>query len=172
MSETRRQDPDWLTILKLVNKSRKASRYAWFCLLAAAPSLTVIRAAPATDPLPEGPGKTATQRICAQCHGIEVAISSKRSVAGWRRIVADMAARGASGSPTDLEAVTMYLAAHFRSPRETVAGPEPAQSQGGSGNAASNFSKGKKVPLREEWPSYGYDPGGTRYSPVDSNYAC
>ena len=77
-----------------------------------------------------------------------------------------MAARGASGSPTDLEAVTMYLAAHFRSPRETVAGPEPAQSQGGSGNSASNFSKGKKVPLREEWPSYGYDPGGTRYSPL------
>jgi quinoprotein glucose dehydrogenase len=129
----------------------------------------VLCGAPVRDTLPEGPGKATTQKICTQCHGIDVAISSKRTPEGWRRTVADMAARGASGTPAELNAVVAYLSSHFGAAGEKT----PVASITASPKSVRNdvaiaptFSKAIKVPRREQWPEYGYDSGGTRYSPL------
>ena len=63
-------------------------------------TICAATAVPGSDALPEGPGKEITQRICSQCHGIDVAIGPRHTREGWRRTIADMVARGAPGLST------------------------------------------------------------------------
>lgn len=119
------------------------------------------------DLLPDGVGKETTRRICSQCHGMEVAIGSRRSHEGWRRTIADMVARGAQGTPEQIEEITSYLTAHFgtgagNDAESAVTNPPESQ------NTAKliDFPLSIKVPRKNQWTSYGYDAGGTRHSPL------
>ncbi len=139
--------------------------YALLICCALLPSKPLV----AQDRLPEGPGKDTVERMCTQCHPIDVVISSKRTAEGWKRTVADMVARGAQGTPAEIQTVTAYLFAHFGeissskvnqpinppAPRDELSIPDLTAAQ-----------QARVIPLEDEWPSYGYDPGGTRYSPL------
>jgi competence protein ComEA len=72
-------------------------------------------AVPAAAQLPDGPGKTETQKLCSQCHEIERSISLRQDRAGWQATVDKMVSLGAQASDRELAAVTDYLAAHFTS---------------------------------------------------------
>ena len=65
--------------------------------------------------LPDGPGKAETQKLCAQCHELDRAISLRQDRAGWQATVDKMVSLGAQASDRELAAVTDYLAAHFPS---------------------------------------------------------
>jgi competence protein ComEA len=63
--------------------------------------------------IPDGPGKEATQKICANCHELEKSFSIKQDREGWQRTVNKMVALGAKGSDDDLNAVVEYLVKNF-----------------------------------------------------------
>jgi competence protein ComEA len=69
-------------------------------------------------PMPDGPGKEATQKICAQCHELEKSFSIKQDREGWQRTVDKMVALGAKGTDEELNAVIEYLVKNF--PAEEV----------------------------------------------------
>jgi competence protein ComEA len=64
-------------------------------------------------PLPEGRGKAQFERICSQCHGIDIASKLRMSEDAWGGVVDDMVSRGASGTQDEFDLVLRYLAAHF-----------------------------------------------------------
>jgi len=68
--------------------------------------------------LPEGKGKAEFQRICGQCHGVEMVIKLRMSEDRWAGMVDDMVSRGAQGTQDDFDRVTHYLGVNF--------GPEKA----------------------------------------------
>jgi glucose dehydrogenase len=80
-----------------------------------------------------------------------------------------MVARGAQGTPAELEAVAAYLAAHFGVPERSGGTPlataPPHENQEASSRPIE-FPVSLKVCSKKQWPSYGYDAGGTRYSPL------
>jgi hypothetical protein len=54
-----------------------------------------IRSAASVDkPLPDGPGKTETQKLCSQCHDMDRSVSLRQDRAGWRRTIEKMLAFG------------------------------------------------------------------------------
>jgi hypothetical protein len=59
--------------------------------------------------LPEGEGKAAVVKVCGHCHGVETFSRMRMSSAEWRPIVQDMVARGATGTPSEMQQVTDYL---------------------------------------------------------------
>jgi len=63
--------------------------------------------------LPDGPGKATFEKVCGNCHGVEVAISRRETKDGWNAIIDDMIQRGAEGSDDEFGAVSDYLAANF-----------------------------------------------------------
>jgi hypothetical protein len=138
-----------------------------FCAL-----LAVIFGAPGawgSNVLPDGLGKQQTERICSQCHGIDVAIGSRRSREGWRRTILDMVARGAQGTPQELDVIATYLATHFgTSAPDTEAAPATAgpRTEQKSKLAVMDFPVSAKVPAEDQWRSYGYDAAGARFSPL------
>lgn len=64
-------------------------------------------------PIPDGPGKEATQKICARCHELEKSFSLKQDREGWQRTVSKMVALGAKGTDEELNAVIDYLVKNF-----------------------------------------------------------
>lgn len=66
-------------------------------------------AAGAPDALPPGPGRDTVQRVCSDCHGLDL-IEGRRSRAQWRDVVEDMVGRGANASEDDAKAIVEYLA--------------------------------------------------------------
>lgn len=68
--------------------------------------------------IPDGPGKEATQKICAQCHELAQSFSMKQDREGWQRTVNKMVALGAKGTDEELKAVVDYLVKNF--PAEEV----------------------------------------------------
>jgi competence protein ComEA len=73
-------------------------------------------AAFAADPpakLPDGPGKDVFEKVCGNCHGVEVAVSRRESKDGWNAIIDDMIQRGAQASDDEFGTVSDYLAANF-----------------------------------------------------------
>jgi glucose dehydrogenase len=81
----------------------------------AAAGLAVKAGAPLAE-LPEGEGKPAVQRICGACHGVGTFVQSRMSREEWRQVVTDMVARGATGTPAELQTVVDYLAKNLASP--------------------------------------------------------
>ena len=70
--------------------------------------------------LPDGPGKEAFEKVCAECHGLELATGQKLTKAAWTTTVASMAAKGAAGTKEEFEAIVNYLAKNFGSDGATV----------------------------------------------------
>jgi competence protein ComEA len=63
--------------------------------------------------LPDGPGKAVFEKVCGNCHGVEVALSRRESKDGWNAIIDDMIQRGAEASDDEFGAVSDYLATNF-----------------------------------------------------------
>ncbi|MCI0747482.1 MAG: helix-hairpin-helix domain-containing protein [Verrucomicrobia subdivision 3 bacterium] len=100
-----------------------ASRSWRFALLGAALALFAGSAwtqssAGQGKPLPEGPGKEETQKICAQCHELAQALSARYDRAGWQRTLDKKIAIGAKGTEKEFRAVLEYLVKNF--PAEEV----------------------------------------------------
>ena len=69
---------------------------------------------PADPPkLPDGPGKAPFEKVCGNCHGVEVAVSRRETKDGWNAIIDDMIQRGAEASDDEFGQVSDYLAANF-----------------------------------------------------------
>ena len=66
-----------------------------------------------TRPLPDGPGKVETQKLCAQCHEMDRSIAPRQDRAGWQRTIDKMIAFGMKASDKELEATLNFLVAHF-----------------------------------------------------------
>jgi glucose dehydrogenase len=69
----------------------------------------------ATD-LPDATGKDIVVRLCTNCHGIATFVSNRMSADEWKNVVADMMARGASGSAADVRTATDYLVRNLGKP--------------------------------------------------------
>ena len=73
-----------------------------------------LRPAAGSDrPLPDGPGKEETQKLCSQCHDMDKSVSLSQDRAGWRRTIEKMLAFGAKASDREFNAVLDYLATNF-----------------------------------------------------------
>lgn len=64
-------------------------------------------------PVPEGPGKEETQRLCSQCHDLDKSFSLRQDQAGWQRTIAKMVAFGMKGTEDETRAVLEYLVRNF-----------------------------------------------------------
>jgi competence protein ComEA len=62
---------------------------------------------------PDGPGREAVERLCANCHELEIVTGARRTRIGWQRMVEDMVARGAEASDEDAAAILSYLTAYY-----------------------------------------------------------
>ncbi len=76
-------------------------------------ALTLVTARVAAAQLPDGPGRDVVERVCATCHAPTVAASVRLTRDGWEATIADMVARGASGTDEELAAILNYLATEF-----------------------------------------------------------
>ena len=63
--------------------------------------------------LPDGDGKTETEKVCSQCHELARSISLRQDHAGWETTVGNMVSMGATASDADLKRIVDYLAAHY-----------------------------------------------------------
>jgi putative heme-binding domain-containing protein len=84
-------------------------------------------AAHAQQPLPDGAGRGEFQRICAACHGLELATKLAMPEESWAALVNEMVTIGATGTDEEFSRVVKYLGANF--------GPGHAGAAKGSGNA-------------------------------------
>jgi alcohol dehydrogenase (cytochrome c) len=71
-------------------------------------------------PLPEGNGKAAVERMCTNCHQLDVITGQRLSQPRWAAKVDEMVALGARGSDSDRQQVVAYLAAHFGNGSSTM----------------------------------------------------
>ena len=67
----------------------------------------------AQQALPEGRGRNETQRICGQCHGVEMATKLRMSEERWAGVVDDMVSRGAQGTQDEFDRIARYLGTNF-----------------------------------------------------------
>jgi quinoprotein glucose dehydrogenase len=131
--------------------------------------------------LPDGPGKAETVRVCGKCHPVEQATSLRQRQGAWKETIAKMVDLGAEASDTEFTAILNYLVKNFSDggpPSATVdsskptsdgavatakvATPEPPR----NGQNPDSFDPGPPIPAAKEWPTYGHDPGGQRFSPL------
>jgi len=75
---------------------------------------TTGHAAPAQDPLPDGPGKETTVKICGVCHEPQRVASVRLTEDGWQTTIEDMIHRGAKGTDEEFKAVLGYLVTNFK----------------------------------------------------------
>lgn len=77
--------------------------------------------------LPEGKGKEQFERICRNCHPLDVATKTRHDKDAWAGVVEDMVARGAQGKQDDLKQVVEYLSTNFgpNNPIGTSTSPAP-----------------------------------------------
>jgi competence protein ComEA len=76
-------------------------------------ALLALCAGSASAQLPDGPGKTETEKVCSQCHELARSISIRQDRAGWEGTINKMVGLGATASDGELQKITDYLAAHF-----------------------------------------------------------
>ncbi len=62
-----------------------------------------------TRPMPDGPGKAETVKMCSSCHDLDKSLSLKQDRAGWQRTVEKMIAFGLKTTDSDIVAVVEYL---------------------------------------------------------------
>jgi hypothetical protein len=63
--------------------------------------------------LPDGPGKSATLRVCGKCHSPEQAASLRVNRTGWEEEIGKMVKMGAAGSQEEFEAIADYLSKNY-----------------------------------------------------------
>jgi quinoprotein glucose dehydrogenase len=123
--------------------------------------------------LPDGPGKAETTRLCARCHSLDQAISLRQDQAGWRETISKMVNLGAEGSDAEFASILAYLSKNFPGKATTPAtssapaAPAPtAAPPAAPAKKLEHFDPGPPLPADKEWPTYGHDAGGQRFSPV------
>jgi quinoprotein glucose dehydrogenase len=142
--------------------------------------------------LPDGPGKAETIRVCGKCHLVDQAVSLRQGQQGWKETISKMVDLGAEGSNAEFAAIFNYLVRNFSGgnsnpsspgltpgttlPRLTQS-PDKARVPDGARNSGpplrrdrpdnfESFKPGPPIPAAKEWPTYGHDPGGQRFSPL------
>jgi quinoprotein glucose dehydrogenase len=142
--------------------------------------------------LPDGPGKAETIRVCGKCHLLEAAVSLRQGQAGWKETISKMIDLGAEGSDAEFSAILNYLAKNFGGGNSNPSSPVPTPSitpprltqlpeNASTPDEARNvepplrhdrpndlgaFKPGPPIPAAKEWPTYGHDSGGQRFSPL------
>jgi len=136
-------------------------------------SLLVVRAAV----LPDGPGKAETVKLCGKCHSLDQAVSLRQGQHEWTETITKMVNLGAQGSEDDLNAILPYLV-KFYGPANgagavAAAGASAptdvaARVEGNTAGPAvlAKLPTGPMVDQAKEWPTYGHDSGGMRFSPL------
>jgi competence ComEA-like helix-hairpin-helix protein len=102
--------------------------------------LAIAFSAPAQN-LPDGPGKEAFTKVCAECHGLDLATNQRLTKAAWTTTVDSMAAKGATATKEDFEAIVNYLAKNF--------GAAEGVAQASAGAEKMPEGPGKQIILRE-----------------------
>jgi len=88
--------------------------------------LGIVPSAAAQTTLPEGSGRAVLERMCTQCHGLNVVTGQRMTKKEWADQVDDMVSRGATGSSEDIRKLVDYLAANFNKERTATTVPENA----------------------------------------------
>jgi putative heme-binding domain-containing protein len=74
-----------------------------------------------------GKGRAEFQRICSNCHSLDIATAQRLSKTDWAGTVRDMVSRGAQGSSAELRNVVRYLSTNFGPTNKSdTATPAPA----------------------------------------------
>lgn len=87
--------------------------------------------------LPAGKGKAELMRTCTACHGTDVIVQKRRTLKEWRKTVDDMVARGAEGTPQDIDNIVRYLSTNFGVEKTGTAPTMPVATPSASGPAAA-----------------------------------
>ncbi len=69
-------------------------------------------------PLPNGPGKEETRKLCSGCHELDRSIAPRQDLAGWQQTMNKMVAFGMKATEQETSAVLEYLVKNF--PAEEV----------------------------------------------------
>lgn len=97
-------------------------------------TLAAVLPAQAQSPTPASKGLALTEQICSQCHGLSAVFAQRKSLADWRRTVAEMTWRGAPILPGENEAIATYLAAAF-GPASVLGAPRAGAEKLAAGDA-------------------------------------
>ncbi len=143
---------------------------------AAAVLLSALPSAFSQTKLPDGPGKAETARICSNCHPIEQAVSVRQSQKDWSETITKMVDLGAEGTDAEFKSILNYLVKNFGAAAGAPAATTAAAPAAGPGAAKPATPELRKppaavrsrapVPAANQWPTYGHDPGGQRFSPL------
>ena len=66
------------------------------------------------SPLPDGPGKDVTVKVCGDCHSADVVASVRLTREGWQETIANMVQQGAKATETEQTAILEYVSTHFK----------------------------------------------------------
>ena len=80
----------------------------WFSLIFLAGTMTGT-----AQPLTDGPGKAAMEKMCTQCHELSRSISLRQDRDGWSQTMSKMAAFGMKSTDKDYALVLSYMALHY-----------------------------------------------------------
>lgn len=138
--------------------------------------------------LPDGTGKAETARLCGKCHSLDQATSLRQGQTGWSETISKMVNLGAAGTDDEFNSILQYLVKFYgpgSGPAAAGAGspalaspaaaaatvPSTVESasrlpRAGDNLEASLPAGGIAVDPANEWPTYGHDPGGKRFSPL------
>jgi mono/diheme cytochrome c family protein len=76
-------------------------------------ALAVIALPLFAQDVPANSGKALFEKLCSQCHGLDVITNLKHTKPEWKAVVDTMAGYGASGTDEELDVVVNYLAQNF-----------------------------------------------------------
>lgn len=127
--------------------------------------------------LPDGAGKAETVKVCGKCHSLDQAVSLRQSERAWMDTMSKMVRLGAQASDDDLNAILDYVTKFYgpakaagSAPPETAATAKveraPELPIVENRKEASLPTGGIAVDRASEWPTYGHDAGGMRFSPL------
>jgi mono/diheme cytochrome c family protein len=63
--------------------------------------------------LPAGEGREVMIRVCSQCHEAEMVTDQQLDADGWKKVVDQMAANGATATDAEFDQIVRYLAKAF-----------------------------------------------------------
>ena len=63
--------------------------------------------------LPAGPGRELMIRVCSPCHSPDQAADQQLDLDGWKKLVDQMASKGAVATDEEFEEIVRYLANAF-----------------------------------------------------------
>jgi competence protein ComEA len=99
---------------RIYSRNGRMWRFALLGLVALFAGGAWMRSAASIDkPLPDGPGKEETQKLCSRCHDLDKSVSINQDRAGWQRTIEKMLAFGAKATDQEFNAVLDYLAKNF-----------------------------------------------------------